>query len=162
MEIVNRSCEFNLQDLEDAVRDTRFSFVINNKRVWMNQKPEFFEKMDQKLRRENYIPDNTKSVVSVFLTNGEVWPVDFEIKQRQFETTILIPTHELKDLGGGTILNGMRSYVMYPGKAIYNFGVNGSMIMFDYVREDWVKQREQEKLVRFEEQQAAMEALTIS
>ncbi len=127
----------------------------------MDRKPEFFRHLDRKLRNENYIPENSKCIVSVFLPNGELWPVDFGVKQQQFETTILIPTNDIEDPGRKFDMMGMRSYVFYPKEVIYNFRVRGCMVMFDYIKEDWVKQREQEKQAKKEEQQAALEALTI-
>lgn len=161
MEVVNRKCDFNLEDLEDAVKDTKSSFVINNKRVWMNWKPDFFQRLDQKLRRENYISEEVKCIVSVFLTNGELWPIDFAVKQHQFECSILIPTDDLEELNNKINLIGMKSYLMYPKEIIYNFRVKGCLIMFDYVKQDWVKQKEQQKQDRMEELKAAFEALTI-
>lgn len=160
MEMVNRSCEFNLEDLEDAIKDVKGSFLVNNKRVWMNRKPDFFQRLDSKLKYEHYIPENSKCIVSVFLPNGDLWPVDFGVKQQQFETTILIPTDDLEELEGKTNMTGMRSYVMYPKEIIYNFRVNGCMIMFDYVKEEWINQREQQRELKESEKQAALDALS--
>ena len=158
--MINRTCDFNPEDLDDAARDTRDSFLINNKRVWLNRKPDFLESLDRKMRFENHIPDDSKCIVSIFLPIGGLWPIDFEVKKDKFETTILIPTISIHDLNKNITLAGMRSYVMYPKKVIYNFKVRGCMIMLDYINDKWVEEREHEKQKVEQQIKEALEALS--
>ena len=158
--MIDRSCDFYIEDLEDAIRDSKNSFLINNKRVWMDRKPDFLQKLDQKLRRENDIPETKKCVTSVFLPNGEVWPIDCSVKKDQFDTSILIPTDDTRDLVNKTSLSRMRSYVIYPDDQILNLNVRGCLIMFDYVKDEWVKQKQDEKQKMKEQLESALEALS--
>ena len=132
-----------MDDLEDAVRKTKGSFLVGGKRVWMSEKPEFFDKLDKKLRRDYDIGDNYRYIVSFFINKGELWPVNFESKMGNFESTILISTDFVDDLGNKCKLGPMQSSLFYPKNVIYNFKVSGCLLMFDYIKHQYVSSREE-------------------
>jgi len=141
---MNRPISLDLTKVEKLNEDNYDSFIVHNKRVWMNKKAEYLTEIDQNIRKEYNIDNDQNIIISLFLPFGKLWTIDFKIKKDKYDNTILITTDEVIDLDKKYKLKAMTSNLIND-KNIYNFNVNGYMIMIDYVKKDFLSERREKE-----------------
>lgn len=117
------------------------SFLINNKRVWMKEKPKDLQDLDMVVRKERNISPEVDSIISIFLPNGSIWPIDFKKLKANFSLTALISTKNISDINGKMELEAFNTRYIIPNGQIYRFKVNGYLIMIDYIKEDYQSEK---------------------
>jgi hypothetical protein len=131
--------DFKIEDLEDLVQESGDCFLVDNKKVWMNNKPKLLEYIGKQLF------DDQKYIVSLFLPTGDVWKVDLESKKGKYDTVVLVSTKDIMDLSRKCKLKTKIAKKLIPSNSVYKFKIDGYMIMFDYVKKDYTSERQEKE-----------------
>ncbi len=127
-------------EIKDLIKDNNDCFFIDNKKVWMNKKPDFLEKMSKEFGK-----NDQKCIVSLFLPNEGRWMVDLGSKKAKYNTVILMATKDIMDKNKKCRLKAMSPKIFIPSNIIYNFNAKGYMFMFDYVKKDYISERQEKE-----------------